>query len=77
MNYLHKYRIAYQGLTDGLHEFDFEIDDAFFENLEYSEIKKGNLQAHIVLNKKSQMLDFEVKIKGWVELTCDRCLEDY
>ena len=77
MNYLHKYRIAYQGLTDGLHEFDFEIDDTFFENLEYSEIKKGTLQAHVILNKKSQMLDFEFEINGWVEVTCDRCLEDF
>ncbi|OFX85887.1 MAG: hypothetical protein A2W99_17255 [Bacteroidetes bacterium GWF2_33_16] len=77
MDYLHKYRIAYQGLTDGLHEFDFEIDDTFFENLDYSEIKKGSLLAHVILNKKSHMLEFAFKINGLVELTCDRCLEDF
>ena len=77
MDYLHKYRIAYQGLTDGLHEFDFEINDPFFENLEYSEIKKGNLQVHVVLNKKPQLLEFSIQIIGTVETTCDRCLENF
>ena len=77
MDYLHKYRIAYQGLTDGLHEFDFEISDPFFEQLEYSEIKKGSLLAHVVLNKKPQLLEFSFKINGTVEIMCDRCLDNF
>lgn len=77
MAYLHKYRIAFQGLTDGLHEFDFIIDDMFFENLEYSEIKKGSLNAHVELNKKPHLLEFMFNIKGSVEITCDRCLDEF
>ena len=74
---MHKYCIAYQGLTDGLHEFEFEITDSFFENFELSEIKKGNLLAHVVLNKKPQLLEFSIKINGTVETTCDRCLDEF
>lgn len=77
MDYLNKYRIAYQGLTNGLHEFDFEITDTFFENLEYSEISKGSLNAHVVLDKKPHMLEFTFEINGSLELTCDRCLENF
>lgn len=77
MNQLSKYRIVYQGLSEGLHEFDFEIEDAFFEQLEYSEIKKGNLKTKVFLNKKSTFLELDFQINGYVVLTCDRCLDEY
>ena len=77
MDQLSKYRIVYQGLSVGLHEFDFEIDDLFFESLEYSDIKKGSLKAKVYLNKKSTFLELDFKIDGYVELICDRCLDEY
>ena len=60
-----------------MHEFDFDVDNLFFENLEYSEIKKGDLKVHVVLNKKSTFLELDFHIRGNVELVCDRCLDDY
>ena len=77
MDQLSKYRIVYQGLSVGLHEFDFEIDNLFFESLEYSDIKKGSLKAKVYLNKKSTFLELDFKIDGYVELICDRCLDEY
>lgn len=77
MNQLSKYRIVYQGLSQGLHEFEFEIDDKFFEALDYSEIKKGSLTTKVALNKKSSFLELDFEIDGFVELTCDRCLDEY
>jgi len=77
VDYLNKYSIAYQGLSEGLHEFNFEIKDTFFEYLEYSEIRKGNLIAQVRLNKLSQLLELTIEISGTVETTCDRCLEEF
>lgn len=77
MNQLSKYRIVYQGLSLGLHKFDFKIDDKFFESLEYSEIKKGNLIVNVLVNKKSSFLELDFEIKGSVELICDRCLDEF
>jgi len=74
---LQKYRIVYQGLSEGVHEFDFDVDNSFFESLEYSEIKKGDLKAHVVLQKKSTFLELDFQINGYVELVCDRCLDEY
>jgi uncharacterized metal-binding protein YceD (DUF177 family) len=74
---LQKYRIVYQGLSEGVHEFDFDVDNSFFENLEYSEIKKGDLKAHVVLQKKSTFLELDFQINGYLELVCDRCLDEY
>ena len=72
-----KYQIVYQGLSEGKHEFDFDINDSFIENREYSEIKKGELKAKIILNKKSTFLELDVKVDGFIELICDRCLGEY
>ena len=77
MNQLSKYRIVYQGLSVGLHEFDFDVDNLFFESIEYSDIQKGNLKVKILLNKKSSFLELDFQIEGSVELTCDRCLDEY
>lgn len=77
MNQFNKYRIVYQGLSEGLHEFEFEIDDLFFEGLEYSDIKKGNLIAKVLVNKKTTFLELDFEINGFVEISCDRCLDEY
>lgn len=77
MGSLSKYRIVYQGLSEGVHDFDIDVDNSFFESLEYSEIKKGNLKVKIILHKKSTFLELDFQITGNVELLCDRCLDEY
>jgi uncharacterized metal-binding protein YceD (DUF177 family) len=72
-----KYQIVYQGLSEGLHEFNFNINNSFFENIEYSEIEKGELKTEVLLNKKSTFLELDIKMEGFVELICDRCLGEY
>lgn len=72
-----KYRIVYQGLSEGVHNFDFDVDNTFFEGLEYSDIKNGDLKVLITLNKKSTFLELDFNIAGTVELICDRCLDNY
>jgi uncharacterized protein len=77
MNYLTKYEIPYKGLSEGVHQFDFELDDKFFEKFENSEVKKGSLKAELLLTKQSTLMIFEFSVKGTVELLCDRCLDVY
>lgn len=72
-----KYTINYQGLSIGNHEFEFDITDALFKNIEESEIVSGLCKVHIILEKGNNLLQLTVNIKGNVELTCDRCLDTY
>jgi uncharacterized protein len=67
--------IPFKGLKDGWHNFIYKIDNKFFESLEYSEIKKGNLVVEINLNKNSHFLLLEYCIKGRINVICDRCLD--
>ena len=77
MKYLSKYEIAFKGLKEGNHQFDFELDDKFFDKFENSEVKKGSLLAKVFLTKQSTLMILEFAVKGTVELMCDRCLDQY
>jgi uncharacterized protein len=67
------YVIPFIGLKTGIHEFDFEIGDKFFDDLEYSIIHSGNVHVHLSLEKKETMLIGVFTIKGDVHTSCDRC----
>ena len=61
------YTIPFAGLKMGHHLFDFEIDNAFFEELDYSLIQKGDVHVSIDLEKKETMLIVLFDLKGAVE----------
>ncbi len=71
-----EYIISFVGLKLGFHDFDFEIDDAFFEKYEYSMIQKGELKAHLQLEKKETMFIALFTVDGFIHTTCDRCTDD-
>lgn len=69
--------IRFSGLKEGLHEFHFEIENKFFEQLDYSEIKKAKLAVELVFDKRPNMLILNFDIKGKVEVMCDKCTDDF
>ena len=77
MGWKTKYDIAFKGLAEGLHTFDFQIDDKFFDHFEGNLVDKGKVDVIVDLEKRSSFLKLHFKIKGWVELMCDRCLDLY
>lgn len=72
-----KYNIEFKGLEEGLHDYEFEIDNKFFEHFEESLVNNGELSITATLEKRSAFLKIHLKIKGWLELICDRCLDNY
>lgn len=69
--------IPLSGLKEGLHTYDFEIGNKFFEQFDESEIREGELQVTAVLDKRSSHYDLVIRIEGKVRIECDRCLEKY
>jgi uncharacterized metal-binding protein YceD (DUF177 family) len=65
--------IPFVGLKIGKHEFEFDIDDSFFETLSYSLIEKGKLKVWLDLEKKDTMLLASFFVDGFVEMDCSRC----
>jgi uncharacterized metal-binding protein YceD (DUF177 family) len=74
---LRKYVIPFAGLKEGRHEFEFDVDDSFFDQFDSSEIKKGKMGVNVVLMKNQQVLELSFDIKGLVKTVCDRCLDEF
>ena len=72
-----EYIIQFVGLSLGEHKFEFEVTDKFFENLEFSEIKKANIHVDLNLLKQSQMMVLEFEISGTVNALCDLCASEF
>lgn len=77
MKYLKQYRIPFSGLAAGKHDFEFEINDKFFDCYEHSLVKKGDLIAKVSLQKQENMLIVNFDIEGTIKLTCDVCLTEF
>jgi uncharacterized protein len=71
---LKQFSIPFTGLKIGKHQFEFEVDNSFFDAFEYSLVKKGNLKALVELDKQETMLLLQFHIDGTIELDCDKCL---
>ena len=74
---MEEYVVRLSGLEDGTHEFGFTLDDSFFATYDYDEIKSGAVEASVYLVKKPGVLTLDIHLEGMVNLTCDRCLEQY
>jgi uncharacterized metal-binding protein YceD (DUF177 family) len=75
MNYGKQFIIPVTGLKPGSHPFEFEIDDSFFEDFEYSEIHNGLIHMSLVVEKEENLLVFHFDFRGLVKVPCDRCYE--
>ncbi|MEY4571085.1 MAG: hypothetical protein RLZ10_278 [Bacteroidota bacterium] len=69
------FTIPFAGLKLGHHLFDFQIDDSFFEDIEYSLIESGSLKVDIDLEKKETMLITHFRIQGIIEAECNLCTD--
>lgn len=67
--------LNHRGLKPGIYHYDFQVDDAFFEQVEGSEIEKAHFSVHLTLHRKSQFMELEFLLDGEVKVPCDRCLD--
>jgi len=74
---LRDYSIPFTGLKLGKHQFEYIISDAFFDEFEYSLVKKANLICRVELEKQETMLILNFHIDGTIDANCDRCLAQY
>ena len=71
------YAIHFVGLKLGDYQFEYEIDNAFFDEFDFKEFQKSNIQVVVNLVKKNTHLEFDFHIKGKVNVECDLTLEHF
>jgi DUF177 domain-containing protein len=75
METLNQFTISIEGLKDGMHQFDFQIDKEFFKHFEQSPIQDGSFDLTLYFDKRPDLLVFTFDFKGSFSTNCDRCLE--
>ena len=73
---LKEYKIAHRGLGEGVHTFEFVMDDGFFDCFDATKGTKGKVNARVNIVKSSLLMEVRMTIEGTVEAICDRCLEE-
>mgnify|MGYP001159999056 FL=1 len=77
MKKVSKYMIPFRGLKDGIHFFEFNIDNSFFEKLNFFDFGDAKLDLNITLDKKSSILTLKFDFNGFVKLSCDLTTESF
>lgn len=76
MRNLSEYNIKFEGLKQGIHFYEFVVENAFFEEFDCFEFEKSIVYVDLELKKQSTMLVLTFKFAGTVTVPCDRCLDD-
>jgi len=67
------FSIAFKGLKIGMHQFEFEISNQFFEDFEHSPVKAGKLDVELDFYKRLDHFQLDFDIEGTIDTSCDRC----
>ena len=76
MDVLDSYKIDLKNMRTDVAEYQFALDDAFFEAVKGTLVKSGKADADLKLRESGGAYVFTFHIKGTVHVPCDRCLDD-
>ena len=71
-----KYNVDLKGMKTSSLEMEFELDNAFFADIDGEEFQKGAVKAKVTVKKSRDIFDFSFEMAGTVVVPCDRCLDD-
>jgi uncharacterized metal-binding protein YceD (DUF177 family) len=77
MNKNREYDIHHVGLAIGLHHFEYQLGDSFFEQFAEAPFNQASLLVNLELDKKKSLFILNFTINGTVNIACDRCGDDF
>ena len=72
-----EFLIPVSGLALGSHSYQFEINDDFFAEMDYSEIQQGKVTVNLDVERQETMLVLHFDLQGSVRVACDRCADEF
>ena len=71
-----KYNVDLKGLKASTLELEFNLDNAFFGDIDGEEFQRGTVKAVVTVKKGRDVFDLSFALDGTVIVPCDRCLDD-
>ncbi|MEC7085593.1 MAG: DUF177 domain-containing protein, partial [Bacteroidota bacterium] len=69
--------IQFSGLKDGVHTFEFQLTESFFETFDNEEFNAVAAKAVVNLHKKPTLMEVEFSLAGHVNVNCDLTNEPF
>src|SRR5450432_3514963 len=67
------YDIAFVGLKQGIHEYQYQVNDKFFEAYQQQDFRNCRANIKLTLDKQNGFMLLKFEIGGVLEVTCARC----
>ena len=77
MKGLKQYTIPFVGLKEGSHQFQYQIENTFFEEFQYEEFNATNVKVDVEFVKKSTLFEILFSVNGYVNVPCDLTSEPF
>ena len=77
MKDLRQFNIQFVGLKEGKHEFNYAIDNKFFEAFNFDDYNSSSIKVSLHFIKKSTLFELTFVAEGTVEVPCDVTNEMY
>ena len=77
MKELKTFTIPFVGLKEGKHQFEYNIDNTFFDFFDYHDFNNTSVEVILELNKKTTLLELNFDISGFVNINCDLTNEPF
>ena len=77
MKSLSPYLIKFSGLKEGIHYFNYELENKFFKKFDYYDFLSSKLLVNLELEKKSTLLNLKFSFSGEIEVQCDVSMESF
>lgn len=71
---LSHFNLAFVKLANGSHHFTYNVNDEFFEHFGNQEVNQAIVDFEASVTKSDSMIIIDLKGKGVLTSTCDRCL---
>ena len=70
------YKLPLIGLPLGTHNYEYELGNQFFKDIDGTEVQKGNVHVALTVKNRGNIFELNFEISGVVQVPCDRCLDD-
>ena len=77
MKPLKAFDIQFVGLKLGSHQYEYKIEQSFFELFEFEEYNSVDVKIKLQLEKKTTLLELQFLAEGFVNVNCDVTNEPY
>jgi len=76
MKGLENMKIDLKGISDAAATFEWDLRKDYFEAIEATEVRDGELHAALEVRKTAGVYELDLHVDGEATVTCDVCLDD-